>query len=73
MPPAAPAPAAATAATADDDNGNPPLSPPRYIVIGAGPAGCALAAALAEGQEGGVVLLEMGPDLVGVVLLGWVK
>lgn len=43
----------------------PPVAPPRYIVIGAGPAGCALAAALAEEQDGAVVLLEMGADLVG--------
>ena len=48
----------------DNDNGHMP-PPPRYIVIGAGPAGCALAAALAEEQEEAVVLLEMGPDWVG--------
>lgn len=49
----------------DTNNDMPPPPPPRYIVIGAGPAGCALAAALAEEQEGPVVLLEMGPDWVG--------
>lgn len=62
-----------TAAAMDDDGAAPPPPPPRYIVIGAGPAGCAVAAALAEGQAGGVVLLEMGPDLVGGAVCVWGK
>lgn len=51
----------------DTDTSDDPMPPsPRFIVVGAGPAGCALAAALAEEQEGSVVLLEMGADLVGL-------
>lgn len=37
---------------------------PKYILVGAGPAGCALAAALVEGQKGRVVVVERGHEEV---------
>jgi len=39
-------------------------SKPKYIIVGAGPAGCALAAALVKGQKGMVVMLERGKEEV---------
>ena len=38
---------------------------PKYILVGAGPAGCALTAALVEGQKGRVVMVERGKEEVG--------
>ncbi|TFJ80400.1 hypothetical protein NSK_008141 [Nannochloropsis salina CCMP1776] len=37
---------------------------PKYIIVGAGPAGCALAAALVKGQQGKVVMVERGKEKV---------
>jgi choline dehydrogenase-like flavoprotein len=39
---------------------------PRFIVIGAGPAGSVAAAGLVKGQEGDVLMLEAGPAEVCV-------